>query len=259
MAKRIDYATVFGLFGSFTLITGAVLLGGSLASFFNLPSVLLVLGGTFLVTMISFSLSEVMRAQKVIFGTLFAKSISPDYAAYSMLELADKCRGKGVLHLQNYIQTLDEDSFQRKSLQLVIDGLPADEVSRILQNDLSGMIARHNSTSGVLRKAAEVAPAMGLIGTLVGLVQMLGNLNDPESIGPAMAVALLTTFYGAVLANMFFNPLASKLERNSAEEVLLNRVFMLGAQSIGRQENPRRLEMLLNTLLPPASRVQYYS
>ncbi|MFC4271104.1 motility protein A [Sneathiella chungangensis] len=257
--SKIDLATVLGLFGSFTLVTGAVLLGGSIGSFFNLPSVLLVLGGTFLVTTISFSLNDVIRAQKLILNTLFTRNMTPDFAAYSMLDLADKCRGKGVLHLQNYLQSLEAESFQRKSLQLVVDGLPAEEVNRILQNDLNGMIARHNSCSGVLRKAAEVAPAMGLIGTLVGLVQMLGNLNDPSSIGPAMAVALLTTFYGAVLANMFFNPLASKLERNSAEEVLLNRVFMLGAASIGRQENPRRLEMLLNTLLPPASRVQYYS
>ncbi len=257
--NKLDIATVLGLFGSFTLVTGAVLMGGAVASFFNLPSVLLVLGGTFLVTTISFSMQEVVRAQKLIASTIFTRRITPDYAAYSMLDLAEKCRGKGVLQLQSHLLSLADDSFQRKSLQLVVDGLPVEEVSRILQNDLNGMIARHNSGSGVLRKAAEVAPAMGLIGTLVGLVQMLGNLNDPTSIGPAMAVALLTTFYGAVLANMFFSPLASKLERNSAEEVLLNRVFMLGATSIGRQENPRRLEMLLNTLLPPASRVQYFS
>ncbi|WP_340151047.1 MotA/TolQ/ExbB proton channel family protein [uncultured Sneathiella sp.] len=257
--NKIDFATVIGLFGSFTLVTGAVLLGGSIGSFFNLPSVLLVLGGTFLVTTISFSLPDIIRAQKLVFNALFTRTVTPNYAAYSMLDLADKCRGKGVLHLQNHLQSLHDDSFQRKALQLVVDGLPVKEVNRILQNDLNGMIQRHNSGSSVLRKAAEVAPAMGLIGTLVGLVQMLGNLDDPSSIGPAMAVALLTTFYGAVLANMFFNPLASKLERSSAEEVLLNRVFMLGAASIGRQENPRRLEMLLNTLLPPANRVQYYS
>ncbi|MEX0583325.1 MAG: MotA/TolQ/ExbB proton channel family protein [Sneathiella sp.] len=257
--NKIDFATVFGLFGSFALVTGAVLLGGSIGSFFNLPSVLLVLGGTFLVTTISFSLSDIVRAQKLVFNALLTRTVTPNFAAYSMLDLADKCRGKGVLHLQSYLQSLTDDSFQRKALQLVVDGLPAEEVNRILQNDLNGMIQRHNSGSSVLRKAAEVAPAMGLIGTLVGLVQMLGNLDDPSSIGPAMAVALLTTFYGAVLANMFFNPLASKLERSSAEEVLLNRVFMLGAASIGRQENPRRLEMLLNTLLPPANRVQYYS
>jgi len=110
----------------------------------------------------------------------------------------------------------------------------------------------------VLRKAAEFAPAMGLIGTLIGLVQMLGNLDDPSTIGPAMAVALLTTFYGAVLANMVFSPMASKLERNSAEESMVNTIYMMGAASIGRQENPRRLEMLLNSILPPGKRVQYF-
>lgn len=257
--NKIDYATIIGLLGSFTLVTGAVLMGGSMGSFFNLPAVLIVLGGTYLVTTISFSMREVIRAQKLIGMTLIGRNVKPDYAAYSMLELAEQCRGKGVLHLQQHMQALAEGSFQRKSLQLVVDGLPAEEVNRILQNDLNGMVARHNSGSGVLRKAAEVAPAMGLIGTLVGLVQMLSNLNDPTTIGPAMAVALLTTFYGAVLANMFFSPLATKLERNSSEEVLLNRVFMLGAASIGRQENPRRLEMLLNTLLPPSNRVQYFT
>jgi len=99
---------------------------------------------------------------------------------------------------------------------------------------------------------------MGLIGTLIGLVQMLGNLDDPSTIGPAMAVALLTTFYGAVLANMVFSPMASKLERNSTEEAMVNTVYMMGAASIGRQENPRRLEMLLNSILPPSKRVQYF-
>jgi chemotaxis protein MotA len=109
-----------------------------------------------------------------------------------------------------------------------------------------------------MKKAGDIAPAMGLIGTLIGLVQMLGNLDDPSSIGPSMAVALLTTFYGAVLANMVFMPLAAKLERNSGEEELLNSVYMVGAVSIGRQENPRRLEMLINSILPPSKRVSYF-
>ena len=99
---------------------------------------------------------------------------------------------------------------------------------------------------------------MGLIGTLIGLVQMLGQLDDPSTIGPSMAVALLTTFYGAVLSNMLFSPLAAKLERNSDEEVLLNTIYLTGVTSIGRKENPRRLEMLVNTLLPPAQRVQFF-
>ena len=105
---------------------------------------------------------------------------------------------------------------------------------------------------------AEFSPAMGLIGTLIGLVQMLGNLQDPTTIGPAMAVALLTTFYGAVLANMVFLPMASKLERNANEEALINQIFLLASVSVGRQENPRRLEMMLNSILPPSQRVAYF-
>jgi chemotaxis protein MotA len=109
-----------------------------------------------------------------------------------------------------------------------------------------------------LRKAADISPAMGLIGTLIGLVQMLSNLEDPSSIGPSMAIALLTTFYGAILSNMLFAPLAAKLERNSAEEALAAEMVLLGTTSISRQENPRRLETSVNALLPPAKRVWFF-
>ncbi len=254
-----DFATIIGLFGGFAVVTAAVIAGGSYVAFYNLPSILVVIIGTFLVTTMSYSLTDILKSQGLIARTLFTKRENPIDVAYDMMELAEKCRGKGVLKLQEFVIRLDESSFQHKALQLVVDGLPAEEVNKILRNELSAMTTRHSSSAGILHRAAEVAPAMGLIGTLVGLVQMLSNLSDPSTIGPAMAVALLTTFYGAVLANMFFSPLASKLERNSAEEALINRIFMATATSIGRQENPRRLEMLLNTLLPPTERVQYYN
>ena len=137
-------------------------------------------------------------------------------------------------------------------------GPPGGEVEAIMRRDMHSTVQRHAKSTNVLRKLGEFAPAMGLIGTLIGLVQMLGRLNDPSTIGPSMAVALLTTFYGAVLANIVFLPLAAKLERNSTEEALVNNVYLMGATSIGRQENPRRLEMLLNSLLPPSQRVQYF-
>ncbi|MBO6825261.1 MAG: MotA/TolQ/ExbB proton channel family protein [Sneathiella sp.] len=254
-----DFATIVGLFGGFAVVTAAVIVGGSYTAFYNLPSVLIVIVGTFLVTTMSYSLLDIIKSQKLIARTLFLHSDRPVDIAYSMMDLAERCRGKGILKLQDYVTRLDDQSFQHKALQLVVDGLPAEEVNKILRNELSAMTARHSSSAGILHRAAEVAPAMGLIGTLVGLVQMLANLSDPSTIGPAMAVALLTTFYGAVLANMFFSPLASKLEKNSAEEALINRIFIATATSIGRQENPRRLEMLLNTLLPPTERVQYYN
>ena len=141
---------------------------------------------------------------------------------------------------------------------MVMDGMPIEEVERVLRREVDEMIFRHRKSASVLRKAAEIAPAMGLIGTLIGLVQMLGNLDDPATIGPSMAIALITTFYGAVLANMVFAPLAAKLERNSAEEALVFNVYLTAAASIARKENPRRLEMLLNAMLPPSARVSVF-
>jgi chemotaxis protein MotA len=120
------------------------------------------------------------------------------------------------------------------------------------------MMDRHQKSAGILRRAAEFAPAMGLIGTLVGLVQMLGNLQDPTTIGPSMAVALLTTFYGAILANLVFIPLASKLERNSILEEVVSEIYVMGAASIGQQEHPQRLEMTLNSLMPPSARTEIF-
>ena len=127
-----------------------------------------------------------------------------------------------------------------------------------MSGDLEAMIVRHQKGVNVLRRAAEFSPAMGLIGTLIGLVQMLGGLDDPTTIGPRMAVALLTTFYGALLANLVFSPLAAKLERNSGLEETINNIYLIGASSVGRQENPRRLEMLLNSTLPPTDRVRFF-
>jgi chemotaxis protein MotA len=254
----IDLATLLGMIGGFAVIGLAMFLGGSAGNFINLPGILIVLGGTFLVTTISFTLEEVVRAQSVMLRAVVYRSERPDEAALQMLDLAEQSRGKGVLTLQNRFPALAQNPFLHRAIGMVVDGLPGDELERILDGEVKGVAQRHLRSAGVLRRAGEVAPAMGLIGTLVGLVQMLGSLQDPSSIGPAMAVALLTTFYGAVLANMLFNPLAGKLERNSQFETMVNRIYALGAVSISRRENPRRLEMMLNTILPPAQRVRYF-
>ena len=132
------------------------------------------------------------------------------------------------------------------------------EFSSVLQRDLIANVQRSNVAVKVLRRVAEFAPAMGLIGTLIGLVTMLGNLDDPSTIGPSMAVALLTTFYGALLANLVFLPLAAKRENISYLEEAVGSMYLLGVSSIGRQENPRRLEMLLNSSLPPSDRVRFF-
>ncbi|MBL6945335.1 MAG: MotA/TolQ/ExbB proton channel family protein [Rhodospirillales bacterium] len=254
----MDFATLVGLFCGFGLIGTAIFLGGQPESFVNLPGVLIVIGGTFSVTTMCFSLSEVARTARILSKTVFYSVRDPSEAATSVLRIAELARRQGVLSLQNFVDTLASEPFLHKGVSMVVDGTPGEEIEMIMRRDIQATMQRHHKSAGILRKAAEFAPAMGLIGTLIGLVQMLGSLDDPTTIGPSMAVALLTTFYGAVLANLVFSPLASKLERNSAEETLVNSVFAMGVVSIGRQENPRRLEMLLNSVLPPAKRIQYF-
>ncbi|MBF0248109.1 MAG: MotA/TolQ/ExbB proton channel family protein [Alphaproteobacteria bacterium] len=258
-AKSVtDIATIVGLIGGFGLVIAAIFTGGSAGSFVNIPSVLIVVGGTLCITMMCFSLSETMRTAKVVMKTMSYTARDPSEAAIQVLQIAELARRQGVLSLQGILAQMESEPLLHKGMSMVVDGTPGEEVEAILTKDMHATIQRHQKSANVLKKAAEFAPAMGLIGTLIGLVQMLGNLADPSSIGPAMAVALLTTFYGAVMANMLFSPMAAKLERNSAEESLVNNVYVLGCVSVGRQENPRRLEMLLNSLLPPAKRVRYF-
>ncbi|MGB8274845.1 MAG: MotA/TolQ/ExbB proton channel family protein [Alphaproteobacteria bacterium] len=256
--RGLDPATVIGLLGAVLLIGSASLMGGSSAAFYNLPSIMIVLGGTFAVTTMCFSLGEIFSAQRMMLRALVRSGREPSDAALHMLELAAQARRHGVLSLQEAMAGSDTDRFLKHALTLVADGNTADAIERMLGSEIGATAHRHAKSTGVLRKAAEIAPTMGLIGTLVGLVQMLGRLDDPSSIGPAMAVALLTTFYGAVLAHVFLAPLAAKLERNSREEILVKNIYAMSAASIARQENPRRLEMLLNAVLPPSKRVQFF-
>lgn len=258
-SRSLDFASVIGLLLSFSLIGAAIFWGGSFSAFFDLPSVLIVVGGTIFVTLTSYSIPEVFRAQGVMAKFLTHRLPDATETAYDMMLLAEKARKDGLLALQQQLSSLTDMPLLQKGLGMAVDGMGLDEIEKILRSEIAGMQYRHVFSAGVFRRAAEVAPAMGLIGTLVGLVQMLGSLNEPGKIGPSMAVALLTTLYGAMLAHMLFIPIAAKLERNSNEEVLLQRLYLLTTLSIARQENPRRLEAMLNTVLPPSQRIYYYT
>lgn len=257
-AQGFDMATVLGLVGAVFLICLAIWLGGNWTAFIDVPSILMVVLGTFAITTVSYSWSEIAQAQPVMWRTLFIRGRSPNEAAMKVLQLAERARRRGLLAMQNEFGALRGEPYLLRAMTMLVDGMPTEEVERNLTFETHAMAQRHQRSTGILRRAAEVSPAMGLIGTLVGLVQMLGSLDNPGAIGPAMAVALLTTFYGAVMANVIFLPIASKLERNSAIELMINQIFILGALSIGRQENPRRLELVLNTILPANQRVRYF-
>lgn len=255
---RFDGATVLGLAAAALFVGVAVIFGGAPSAFVDLPALLIVLGGTAAATTVCFSFQDLRLTAEMLKDTIVTRERDAQDSAYTMLELADFCRRNGTLHLQGApLARFRREAVLHKGLGLVIDGAGEDEIAGVLREDMSSGEDRVMRGIAVIRKAAEIAPAMGLIGTLIGLVQMLGKLGDPAVIGPSMAVALLTTLYGAVLANLVLNPLAAKLERNLADERLIEDIHFAGLLSIARKENVRKLEMMLNGLLPPGRKVQY--
>jgi chemotaxis protein MotA len=255
---RPDGASIAGLLAGLALLVTAVAIGGETAAFFDVRSLLIVLGGTFAVVSMCFSPADVASMLRVVTTTLARAAPQPSGMALQVLQLADEARRLGVLNLESRLAEHEGNPFLHKAIALVIDGLGEADIESVLRYELQATSQRYRRSAAVLRKCAEYAPAMGLIGTLVGLVQMLGRLDQPHHIGPSMAIALLTTLYGAVLANMVFSPLAVKLERAARDEELICTLYMLGAMSMSRQENPRRLELLFNSVLPPGQRLHYF-
>lgn len=256
--SALDLTTIFGLILTFSLISIAIMIGQSDANFFNVPSILIVVLGTITVTSISYSWDEFLNARKTIANSLFRKRLSPATMARQLMDIAALSKKRGLLALAGAENELKKDAHLFKSVQIVTDGYSADDIENILAQDLDAFVERHRRSASILRRGSEISPAMGLIGTLIGLVQMLANLQDPETIGPAMAVALLTTFYGAILGTAVLSPMAAKLERNSNEEAMIRTLIMTAMISIARQDNPRQLEMQLNSELPPSQRIRYF-
>jgi len=252
-------STIFGMLTAFLLVAGAIYLGGSPLAFINLQGVMIVVLGTFAVTAISFRLQEMISLPHSIWILLRHGQREPTEEALKVMKIAVEARKHNdVAMLERLIPRLKDTPFLMQAIQLVADATAPEEIEQIMRREASTTSARHMRSVDFLRRAGDVAPAMGLIGTLIGLVRMLGNLANPEQIGPAMAVALLTTFYGAILAHLVFIPLAAKTEHCTAEEALVNNLYAMGATSIRRKENPRRLEMLLNTILPPSKRITFF-
>lgn len=235
-----------------------MIFGGSPMSFIDAPSIMIVIGGTIAITIVSFSVKDLRNIPGSLWRIMSYTPHDPREVGVTMIQISEKARSGGLIGLEKISKTFSHEPFLHKALNLAIDGTNVQDMENILQKEIYYTSTLQSKSVDLLRRAAEVAPAMGLIGTLVGLVQMLGNLSDPSTIGPAMSVALLTTFYGAVLAHMLLIPLANKAERNSHNESTLNSLYMVGVLSIGREENPRRLEMQLNSMLPQTNRINYY-
>lgn len=247
----MDLATLVGIVLGIGLIIGAMALGGSLMAFVNYPGLLIVVGGTIAATLINESFGQVAGATKVYIQAFFDKAVSSTDLIAKVVELAAKARKEGLVSLEGEdIQ----DPFLARGVQLGVDGLSPEIIGSILEGELKTLKSRHARGQAVFKFMASTAPAMGMIGTLIGLVQMLRNMEDPSTIGPSMAVALLTTLYGAVLAFVLLQPIASKLETRTKGEVAYKTLAILGVESILKGDNSMVIQSKLDAYLSPKER-----
>lgn len=247
----MDIATLLGIVGAVLVIVGAIFVGGSADIFFNVPSLIIVVGGTVAVTLSKVSVGQFLGSFKIATKAFLNKSADPVKLIEEAVQLANIARKEGVLALEN--QEISEP-FLSKGIGMCIDGHPPETVQKMLAKDINLTISRHEIGHKIFMSIGDAAPAMGMIGTLIGLVQMLSSMDDPKKIGPAMAVALLTTLYGAVIANAFAIPIADKLKLISNSEKLNKNLILESVSSIQAGINPKVLEQLLATFLPESKR-----
>ncbi len=249
----MDLATLLGIISAFGLVFYAILSSSGLGIFVDIPSVFIVVGGTLGVTLITFPLGDVIGVIKVVMNVFFVRTKDAGKVIPTLVDFSGKARRDGILALESETKDIP-DKFLSKGTQLAVDGLEPRAITDILEKEIEYIEERHGKGAETFATMGTISPSMGLIGTLVGLVQMLQNLSDPSSIGPAMAVALLTTFYGAILANMLFIPISGKLRTRHKEEILGMRLMLEGILSISVGDNPRTLEAKLESFIPPGQR-----
>ena len=247
----MDLATLIGLVAGFGVMIGAIFLGGSAGMFINAPSLVVVLGGTFAAVMMKFSMGQFIGAVKVALNVFLHKEEKLQQLIDDLEQMANTARKEGLLALEGVDVS---NTFLKKGIQMMVDGHTPEMVRGVLKKDMDNTIQRHEVGQKIFKGFGDYAPAMGMIGTLIGLVQMLANMSDPKSIGPAMAVALLTTLYGAMIANLIALPIADKLALRSGEEKRMKSLILDGLAGIQAGHNPRMIQEMLSTYLPQSKR-----
>jgi chemotaxis protein MotA len=247
----VDIATLVGILGAFGIVIAAMVTGGDIGVFVNVPSLLIVIGGSLFVVLMKFPLGHFLAVGKVVGKAFKFKTVKPEDIIAETVDLADAARKGGLLSLEDKEVSSD---FMQRGIQLLVDGHDPEIVKTLLNKEKGLTTERHEYGSDIFKAIGDVGPGMGMIGTLVGLVQMLSNMSDPKSIGPAMAVALLTTLYGAMLATMFALPVSDKLDVRKAEEELNQSLIIDGLLAIQAGQNPRVIEQMLRNYLPEKKR-----
>ncbi len=252
----MDFGTIIGLIAGIAVVAYGMFSGGDASSYIDVSSMIVTMGGGICANMMGFPLADSFKALKVL-PLIFREPKSSAMSTISTLvELSQKARREGLLALESAQSELKDD-FLKKAMELVVDGIEAEIVKTTMQLDIDSMAVRHQNAQAYFKGLAAQFPAWGMIGTLLGLINLLRTLDDPSGIGPAMALALVTTLYGSILANFVCNPIATKLGGNSAEEIRLREMMMEGVLSIQSGENPRLMEHKLKTFLSPDQRAAY--
>ncbi|WP_418141208.1 flagellar motor protein PomA [Marinobacter sp. MA] len=247
----MDLATLIGLAGAILLIASAVILGVSPSVFINPASLLIVVGGTMFVVLAKFSVAQFLGAFKAAARAFKFKLPETQASIEELVDIANVARKEGVLGLEDREIS---SPFLAQGIQMLVDGQDGKTIKELLNKERLMTLDHNRSGAKVFTAMADVAPAMGMIGTLIGLVQMLSNMEDPKSIGPAMAVALLTTLYGAMIATMIATPIADKLSLRMTEEARMQSLYIDALVAIQEGTNPRIIEQMLSSYLPPKER-----
>lgn len=249
----MDRATLLGMIGGIAVLTWGIYMGGSLSAYIDIPSFLIVFGGVIGAVFISFPFSKVIETSKILKIVFFEKQLEAEEVISTIVNLADIARKEGLLALEDSASQLKDD-FLKRGILLVVDGTDPELVKSILETELSFLEERHKEGQSLFETMGALAPAFGMIGTIIGLINMLKRLDDPSAVGPGMATALITTFYGSILANLLFLPIAAKLKVRSKQEILIKEVMIEGVLSIQAGENPRIIEEKLKAFLAPKIR-----
>jgi chemotaxis protein MotA len=254
----MDISTVLGLVLGLAAMVGVLMVGESdisLAKFVDPPAIMMVFGGALAVALVGYPLKQVLNIFSILKKPFFSKPENPGELIEQLVGLAETARKDGLLALENKTHEI-RDPFITLGIQLSVDGTRSEVVEEIMRTEIASLEKRHRESKKILELIGRCGPAFGMIATLLGLILMLGNLDNPDTIGPSMAVALIGTLYGAVMANLFCIPLGEKLSYLSHEEVLLKEIVLKGILSIQAGDNPRIVRQKLDTFVPPKFRQQ---
>ncbi len=250
----MDIATVIGMVLNLAMVVVAIRLGHStVASFLDEHAALVVVGGTIFSMITSYRLPQLKGLAKVVLRTVFYPMPSAEKEIERLVNYAALARREGLLSIEEKLEEVT-DEFAARGLRMVIDGLPAEEIRKVLENEINYLLERHATGKKMLERGSEMAPAFGMLATLMGLVTMLRNMSDPSGIGTGMALALIATFYGSFVANVICLPLSAKLGEHGKEEAMVRSLMMEGILGIQAGDKPQLLEEKLKVFLAPHER-----